>query len=232
VPHRLEVHSLISYPSFKDTGIEFNDSEWRCQKLIKAYKNKSFKGFFTLKINGSDKYYREEDTRSIVKILNKKIAKKLLTLSDSPVTIVPVPNRQATANIEHDFRTWELARAIASRMDNGSLAVDALRWTKPQNSASEESGTRNSRILVKNLKFSGSLDGPVVLFDDVLTTGGHLKAAAQKLAEHGVNVQFAIVCGRTIWERSAPMIEWQSETLEWLNQEQKSNFSFNIADLF
>ena len=75
-----------------------------------------------------------------------------------------------------------------------------LRWDEPMPSASQEQGPRDPAELYPHLELRGTLrhrQRTHVLVDDVLTTGGHLRACAAFLASRGVVAGFAVCAARS-----------------------------------
>lgn len=127
------------------------------------------------------------------------IVRSSLDRPDEPVVIVPVPNSQATTEDRADFRTWELARLIAESVGGNVMALDELRWTEVMPKASE-GGPRHAYQLYPKLACALQYDPAAdrILIDDVLTSGGHMQAAAARLTRAGTNVVAGLACGRTM----------------------------------
>lgn len=126
-------------------------------------------------------------------------AKYLKASGEKRVSLIPVPNSNATPNMTGAYATQEIAEAIAKEFGAGAEVIDKLRFKKPMLSASTQGGSRD-RLTIASAMFmpSGSKpNGTPILIDDVLTSGAHLLAARTVLKGRGIVVEDAIVCGRT-----------------------------------
>ena len=102
--------------------------------------------------------------------------------------------------------------AISKR--NPKLAYKpALCWVT-QFEKAQQGGPRSPLVLRANLKTMGFDASHVVLIDDVATSGGHLKACARALRNHGHTVELALCAGRTTNFRKADVWEVAPEDLE------------------
>jgi adenine/guanine phosphoribosyltransferase-like PRPP-binding protein len=82
-------------------------------------------------------------------------------------------------------------------------------------SAHQQGGTRNPKRIRDNLTVTSRMKGrSVIIVDDVLTSGGHLKAAADALRDAGATVLMATCAGRAVWERRSRVFGLIAETLE------------------
>jgi predicted amidophosphoribosyltransferase len=110
--------------------------------------------------------------------------------------LVPVPGSKDIS--EEDVRkgsTFQIARALGERLN--TAVEPCLWWRQAMPSAHKEGGPRHPRILVPNLVLGKVPSGSVVLIDDVLTSGGHLRAADCLIRRAGLRVLFAICAAKT-----------------------------------
>ena len=122
---------------------------------------------------------------------------------ERPVVFVPVPGSKATtiATVK-EGPTHRLAVAVSQRIP-GSFAIPLLCWAQPIPSASKEGGSRDPRILYPLLHTVTHTSVPdqarVFLVDDVLTSGGHIRACEAVLRNvHSIHVEGALCLARTV----------------------------------
>jgi len=70
-------------------------------------------------------------------------------------------------------------------------------------------------MILPHLRGGAGLAGEIILLDDVMTSGGHLRACWQFLDDRGHQVDHAFVIGRTLWERPEKMFSIPIENLPW-----------------
>jgi hypothetical protein len=119
-------------------------------------------------------------------------------LGTTQVVLVPVPDCGCTEDVIHS-RTSALATAVA-RLAGAVLVSDVLRWRRRMPSARSGQGPRGPVSIYQNLRLRsgwGPVSRPYVLVDDVVTTGGHLRACAAFLHNHGARVERAICAARS-----------------------------------
>jgi len=117
-----------------------------------------------------------------------------------PVGLVPLPDAACDLAASRPPHTLALADALTSELGADVATVDALRWARPMPKAHSADGSRDSQVLYGRLRVRGArrtLDGRrVVLVDDVVVTGAHLRAAAAFLTDCGAHVACAICAVR------------------------------------
>jgi predicted amidophosphoribosyltransferase len=112
------------------------------------------------------------------------------------LVLIPIPNCSCVLTTESS-RTARLATEIAERSGLVREVADVLRWNEVMPSASSEQGPRDPAELYPHLRLRQALGRSRrlhILIDDVLTTGGHLRACAAFLLAKGARVGLA-VCG-------------------------------------
>lgn len=119
------------------------------------------------------------------------------SMGNGPKVLVPVPSSKSTPDTPADFRTAVIADKIAALCPNVTV-VPALRFKTARSNSREEGGSRSADVLYREMVLTQALpEGRIILVDDVMTGGGHLKAAAWMIEDQGRAVQNAICCGRT-----------------------------------
>ena len=89
---------------------------------------------------------------------------------------------------------------------------DALRWKRRLVQA-HRGGPRDPAILQDNLVLVKRPDRAVVLFDDVMASGGHMVACYRRMHEEGLSPIAALVIGRATPVQQPKMLGWQEELL-------------------
>lgn len=139
------------------------------------------------------------DTKNVGQALKwfGKLGKMVLGVQklSPPVVLVPIPDSNCTPGCSP--RTLRLCQAIAVQTSRAILISDILRWKNPQ-TPSHRGGTRDKERLCRQLVVSRLPDrGTIVLVDDVLTTGAHILASAEKIKRAGFRCEHALCVART-----------------------------------
>lgn len=102
-----------------------------------------------------------------------------------PLVLVPVPNATAVHGSPPNFATALLAGRVANAVGPRAKIATELWWDQEMERA-HEGGPRFAEHVFPHLVAERSPErGPRVLLDDVLTSGGHLRASAAKLRQIG-----------------------------------------------
>lgn len=213
----MRVHIVCGYRSRNEEWDErWTDADYRARNLVKGVKHEPFRGYSEWKVRATNQSVRLDATPAGQAVALRVATSKLLDLFNvagvAAGTLIPVPSSQTVAP-GFDFTGARLARAVAGLLP-AIVAAPVLHFDQPQPRA-REGGARRWQDVLPHLRGNvAGLDAPVVLLDDVMTSGGHLRACARYLAARGFEVSDAFVVGRTVWQRPASMFQMPSETLE------------------
>jgi len=211
----LNLHAVCYYRSKSATWTDpWTERHFLARNLVKGVKQQTFGGFSLLKLL-SGKYLRLDNTPTgqtvALKFASQGLLKLLKDAGYDGAQIVPVPS-SSHVNPNADFTGARIAAAVENR-DPAFAARPVLYFAQPQPKSSA-GGPRNTYELEKHLRITAAANlKQVVLLDDVMTTGAHLRAAARFLAKEGITVADAFVVARTIWNPKPSMFRCETETI-------------------
>jgi hypothetical protein len=198
--NELRVITLCAYLTNVEKG--WRTIDHHASMMVKALKGDEFNGFFKVKIGGQLRRFNKNNASDFVNEVAPAMAHVLKRKIIPPAaTLVPIPNSHVTRSIDDDFKTFELATDIAAKMGNGFKAVPALVFDRPQQK-SRQGGSRDPRHFESAYKLVRRVSGPIILIDDVCTSGAHFIGAAWKLASFQCEILFACAWGRTTDEQT------------------------------
>jgi hypothetical protein len=201
-------------------------STWRSEdfdanKWIKALKGRTVNGYAHVPVRGANVRLNSGNASKAADWFGMKAADYISKKTfKGPFNVVPVPNSGNIVTSNSKPRTRRLAAALCDHLGDGSTVVDCLRWKKALGSASKEHGPRDAAILYKNLAFlddeNSVVDSDlwVILVDDVMTSGGHIRACAAKLASKDLTVGITLCGGKTVHQPDKPAFYTFEDKLE------------------
>jgi predicted amidophosphoribosyltransferase len=120
--------------------------------------------------------------------------------------LVPVPSRRAAVRARGHDHALRLARRAGREL--GLAAVPLLRPARRIGDSAGLDAAARAANLAGSVRVSGCVPaGPVVLVDDVVTTGASLAEAARTLAARGVHVHGAATVAATTRNRSQSFLD-------------------------
>ncbi|MFU8849687.1 ComF family protein [Micromonospora sp. SL1-18] len=120
-----------------------------------------------------------------------------------PVTLVPVPDTARAARARYGDHLDRLTRHAAGRLRAAGWQVRVLRplraLPRPDSVVLDSAGRAAAAENAFRLRRAGGVpvDGPVVLLDDILTTGATLAAVSRILRSEGMTPKAAVVLAAT-----------------------------------
>lgn len=194
----LTVYSCVTYyPAF---GPKTQD-RWTALHFVNAIKRTPLAGHAQLQLPSGDMIPISRDTATAAPQWFADLAVQALPWRALlPCGLVPIPDAACDLHSTDPPRTLRLAEALASQIGPDAAALDLLRWVRPMPKAHAADGTRDPQLLYGRLRLrdrTWRIAGQrFVLVDDVLASGGHVRAAAAFLTDWGASVTHAICAAR------------------------------------
>jgi predicted amidophosphoribosyltransferase len=181
--------------------------------MVKALKGDPINGYFEYKVAGKLRRFEQSNIHEFVDRIPPALAKMILLHHDTAATIVPIPNSHVTKTDACEFRTLDLANEIAANSGRKFSVVPVLGFNKAQQK-SRDGGPRDPQHFEKAYRVVRNVKGPIILLDDVCTTGGHLVAAHRLLHRDGSPVILACTFGRSTKEQFKEPIGIREEDID------------------
>jgi hypothetical protein len=199
----LRLISLCAY--LTDISNPWRSEDHTASKMVKALKGDEINGHFFHVVKGQNKRFDQANISEFLDRIPPALARMIARHVDGPATLVPIPNSHVTAVNTPNFRTLELAKAVAAQSKGQLTAAPALVFKTPQHK-SRAGGKRSPQHFEAAYRIAQEVKGPIVLLDDVCTSGGHLIGAHWKLQSATRDVVLAAAFGRSTKQQlSAPI---------------------------
>lgn len=216
IPHWYFLDYLTQYEGERD------DSYWDAYRFVKAVKEEEFKGFLRVKNKrGGVKKLTHAHSPQIAKIILKHIGNKCLPkVVNQHLELVPIPNSDMVPKSGLDHPIIRAAQQIAEAYDETesefSVTLNpALRWTSRKRPSHETPGWRDMYRYEGKLTLESNINNPLILFDDVYTSGSQAKAACKYLSENGHQVLGVLTVAKTTNIPSAKAWSWREGVCEY-----------------
>jgi hypothetical protein len=207
----LKLVSICAY--LTDVSVKWRGIDHTSSKMVKALKGDPITGYFDHKIAGKVRRFDQTNIQEFLDRIPPAMAKLIARHVSTKATIVPIPNSHVVDVQTLNFRTLDLAKAVARVSKDQLQAVPALVFTEPQEK-SRDGGPRNPYHFENVYRIVRDVEEPIVLLDDVCTSGAHIIGAYWKLASPKRKVVLASAFGRTTGVQLDAPISVREETLD------------------
>jgi hypothetical protein len=208
---KLKLVSLCAY--LTDVSVTWRGIDHTSSKMVKALKGDQINGYFEYKIAGKVRRFDQANIKEFLDRVPPALAKLMARHVGTNATIVPIPNSHVVDIQSLNFRTLLLAKAVAQSSNSQFQAVPALVFTKPQ-VKSREGGPRDPSHFENVYRIVTDVQGPIILLDDVCTSGAHMIGACWRLKSPKRNVILGAAFGRTTDVQLSAPISVRAETLD------------------
>jgi predicted amidophosphoribosyltransferase len=153
--------------------------------------------------------HKERGRLALTAPLGHGLATAALGLGTDPVVLCPVPSSRAAVRQRGQDHAMRLAAATAGSLRRRGVAAGAHRLLVPARAVQDQSGLTTAQRAVNlagALRARGPTGTPVLVVDDVMTTGATLVEATRALTAYGHVVLGAAVVAAT--ERTKRPPSW------------------------
>ena len=173
----LPVVSFSTYVTSTD-GVVWRADDYNARDFILAIEDREVAGYAFVRRSRFWKRFENANRQDVVVWFGEMVAEYCeRDPPASPFVIVQVPGSKVDLGFSGLHRTMRLANEVASVLPSGPTVRDILRWDSPISSSRSVNGPRDVAFLYDQLpaRTSSAAGDRVVLIDDVLALGGHLR---------------------------------------------------------
>lgn len=179
-----------------EVGCKWRGVDYNARAFVRGLKQEEFNGYIAVKIKGVERQYTNANIEQLVELILPLIGERLRNDVKGPISIVPIPNSGMAAGIKGQFRAVELARLVARGFGDDAEVCPAIVWDAPRPKAHKNNEYRHPDLYEPHMLLANKPAGNVVLFDDVLTSGSQMIAAARMLTKQGFAPARGLVIAR------------------------------------
>lgn len=208
----IQVGSIAKY--LVDYGTQKRPIDWSAFNFVRAAKGIEIGGYVDFNIGGKKTRYNKDNQEELAAQAFGFLGSFLDKAVDFDFEIVPVPNSDMCVQNPSGHRIINSAQMVAN---SSSRCVDVntrLLWTHAKSQAHKTPGSRSPEQYEGMLSCTGVSQHPVILFDDIITSGSQMVACARALKAAGTQAMFGCTVGRTVNVQHEKMLEWHVENLE------------------
>lgn len=216
IPHWFYWDYLTQYEGDK------HQSYFDAYVFIKAVKEEEFKGHLRFKRkNGTIGKLHHKDSAKIASVALRVIGENYIPkIIDQKAELIAIPNSDMTpksGNAHKIIRAAEqLVAAYMSTEPKQKLTVNSgLRWTSKKNPSHKTPGIRSMSQYDGRLTLISDVKHPIILFDDVYTSGSQAKAACKFLTDKGHTVLGIVTLAKTTHTPVEKAYKWREDVCEY-----------------
>jgi predicted amidophosphoribosyltransferase len=197
-----------------DITVPWRDDDHNANKFVKSFKGEPIKGYAKIQVGKTWHRLSESNRDQAVDWFGEMAAEYIKRKHKTrPLAFAPLPSSKCIAGGKVVSPTYRIAEAIASRLQDVTI-WDGLRWTEEM-TPSHKGGVRDPDYFYKRLAITKKVpQAEIVIVDDVLTSGAHMRAVAAKIAKKAGKCRLAICVGRTVSEQVRAPMDIIEEELE------------------
>src|SRR4051812_31885497 len=177
----------------------WTDRDHAASKFIKALKEQPVSGWAYVPVGKEHVRLDAANAHSAPHIFARQAAYGMKWDELGALMLVPIPDSSCTVDATDPPRTIKMAVALLRCLEVvDAIVADLLRWNEAMTPAHVGFGTRDPEDLFRRLRLRGPVppNRRVVLIDDVMASGGHVRAAAGFLGSEGATIVGAISAAR------------------------------------
>jgi hypothetical protein len=177
----------------------WTDRDHAASKFIKALKEQPVSGWAYVPVRKEHVRLDAANAASAPDIFAEQATHGMKWEEVGPLMLVPIPDSSCTMSTTHPPRTIKMALALLRCIESvDAIVADVLRWSEAMMPAHVGLGTRDPQDLFRRLRLRGPVpaDRRVMLIDDVIASGSHVRAAAAFLESAGATIVSAICAAR------------------------------------
>jgi predicted amidophosphoribosyltransferase len=186
--------------------------DYNARIIVRGMKQEAFKGYADFRIGGVVRRFDSKNIEELMPFFMRHVARASRGFLSDEFSLIPIPNSGMAVGSRGSFRTVDLAEMFAEAYGADAKVEPFLVWDKPRKKQHSTAGFRHPDQFEPHFRLVGKPTRAVVIFDDVLTSGSQLIAAARFLTTKGFPPQCGLVAARASKTQHDPMIRWSTET--------------------